>query len=106
MFCYIVCCTFSDAAIRDRWLVWLRDEHCADVCRAGALSAEILKMDRLDGNDLVLEVHYAFSSREAFEAYECAEAPRLRAEGLRFKGDDDVRFSRKTAEIIPQTQRM
>lgn len=106
MFSYVVCCAFSDEAVRDRWLAWLAEEHCADVCRAGALSAELVALDPQGGADFEIEIHYVFASRQSFEVYERDEAPRLRAEGLRFKGTDDVRFSRKTGEIILQTRPM
>lgn len=100
---YIVRCEFDERAVRDRFAAWLQEEHCADVCRAGALDAELVL---LDGDTLALEVRYTFASRESFAKYEAEEAPRLRAEGLRIKGDAVVRFVRSTGEIILQTKAM
>ncbi len=76
---YTVACEFTDPAIARQWLEWLREGHLQDVCAAGALSAQAVC---LDGQPVVIEVHYLFASRAAFEAYERDHAPRLRAEGL------------------------
>ncbi|MFO0663519.1 MAG: DUF4286 family protein [Polyangiaceae bacterium] len=102
MFSYVVRCEFSDPAVCASWQAWLVEEHCRDVCEAGALSGEIV---RVDGDVLALESRYVFASREAFLKYESEHAPRLRAEGLAKKGNDDVRFSRHTGEIILQQTR-
>lgn len=100
MISYVVRCEFGERAVMDRFVAWLRDEHCQDVCRGGALSAELVV---LDGDTLALEARYTFASREAFYLYESREAPRLRAEGLRIKGNDEVRFTRSTSEIVYRT---
>ncbi|PJF24091.1 MAG: DUF4286 domain-containing protein, partial [Phototrophicales bacterium] len=36
MISYSVICTFNDAATAQEWIAWLRDEHLAEVCAAGA----------------------------------------------------------------------
>ena len=103
MISYVVRCEFDAQLVMHRFTAWLRDGHCAEVCRAGARSAELIV---LDGDTLALEVRYVFPSREAFATYEADHAPRLRAEGLRLKGEDEVRFFRATGEIILQTNGM
>jgi hypothetical protein len=75
---YTVRCEFEDSAVAEAWERWLSEEHARDMCAAGALAADIL---RLDGSPVVLECRYRFASREAFAAYERDHAPRLRAEG-------------------------
>ena len=97
-FAYTVSCTFSDPAVADRWLAWLREEHIDDVCAAGALQGEVV---RLDGEPIRMEVRYRFASRAAFEAYERDHAPRLRDEGLsRFPLSLGLEYSRTTGEAI------
>lgn len=97
MFAYTVTCTFDDPAIADEWIAWLRDTHLADVCAAGALDAEVI---RLDGSPCRCEVRYHFASRESFAAYERDHAPRLRAEGLqRFSPERGLKYERSTGEV-------
>lgn len=95
---YTVACTFSDAGVARRWLAWLEGEHFADVCAAGAVSAEAV---RLDGDPVTYEARYTFPSRPAFEVYERNHAPRLRAEGLaRFPLDLGLTYSRTVGESV------
>jgi hypothetical protein len=97
LFAYTVLCEFDDEALAGEWERWLRDEHAADVCRAGALDAEII---RLDGLPLRLECRYHFASRDDFARYERDHAPRLRAEGLaRIPREGAVRFTRTVGEV-------
>ncbi len=98
MFAYTVRCEFDDPAVAQKWLRWLESEHLADVCAAGALGAEVI---RLDGKPVCCEVRYRFASREAFAAYERDHAPRLRAEGLkRFPPELGLRYTRTTGECL------
>lgn len=95
---YTVECTFTDPALADAWLEWLRDGHLADVCAAGAVSAVA---QRLDGEPHRCEARYRFPSRQAFEAYERDHAPRLRAEGLeRFPLELGLAYRRSVGEIV------
>jgi len=95
---YTVACEFDNAATAQEWVDWLEREHLADVCRAGALSAEIIRMD---GDTIRYEVHYRFRSRTEFEVYERDHAPRLRAEGLKhFPLELGLRYARSTGEVI------
>lgn len=94
---YTVRCTFTDANVADEWVAWLRDEHVADVCRGGAESATVV---RLDGDPITLEVRYRFPSRDAFDAYERDHAPALRDEGLRrFPLERGLRYERSVGTI-------
>ncbi|MCE7939345.1 DUF4286 domain-containing protein [bacterium] len=77
---YVVSCAFTDPAVAEAWVAWLRDGHLAEVCAAGARDAQVF---RIDGDALRYDVHYRFGSRAAFERYLAEAAPRLRAEGLR-----------------------
>jgi hypothetical protein len=96
LFAYTVTCDFVDEVLADAWDRWLREEHAADVCRAGALDAEIV---RLDGAARI-ECRYHFASREDFARYEREHAPRLRAEGLaRVPHEGAVRFTRSLGEV-------
>ena len=83
-YAYTVRCSILDAQVAERWLAWLRDEHLAEVCEAGALSAEVLRLEELgeDEPGMVFEVRYRFASGEDLDQYLEAHAPRLRTEGL------------------------
>lgn len=73
---YTVHCRADDPAARDAYLAWLEDGHLARVTEAGALAAEVLRLE----DPLAVDVVYTFASRAAFDAYERDHAPRLRAE--------------------------
>lgn len=98
MFLYTVACEFDKVEVAQQWIDWLEREHLADVCKSGALSAAII---RLDGEAIAYQVQYRFPSRAAFEVYERDHAPRLRAEGLKhFPLELGLRYTRTTGEII------
>lgn len=98
MIAYTVTCTFDDPSVAVEWLDWLEIEHLADVCEAGALSADVV---RLDGDPVTCAVRYRFASREAFDAYERDHAPRLRAEGLeRFPLERGLAYARSVGEVV------
>ena len=96
---YTVRCSFSaDKSVADKWVAWLRDEHLQDVLNAGAMGAELVRMD---GDEVAYEVRYRFPSREAFQTYERDHAPQLRAEGLsRFPLDLGLTYSRSVGEFV------
>lgn len=99
MFVYTVRCTFEKQDVADRWLRWLVDEHFADVCDAGALNAEAIRLD--SSTDIVCEARYHFTDRAAFEKYERDHAPRLRADGLKeFPLDLGLAYERFTGEVV------
>ena len=98
MFAYTVRCTFSYRDLADEWVDWLRNEHLADVCEAGAIDAEVV---RLESDPVEVEVRYHFPSREIFNRYEQEHAPRLRKEGLeRFPLDRGLSFHRSVGEVV------
>lgn len=100
---YTVACTFTDPEVATRWLAWLEDGHLADVCAAGAESAEAVRMDgdSANGDTVTYEARYVFPSRAAFEAYERDHAPRLRAEGLeKFPLDLGLTYRRSVGEAV------
>lgn len=72
----------EDARVFEAFVGWLRDAHVGDVCMAGARDADLIVMDTQPGEPYVVEAHYRFVSREAFETYEREHAARLRAAGL------------------------
>jgi hypothetical protein len=97
MIAYTVTMEFDDPQVAEDWAAWLVNEHVADMRAAGALDAELT---RLDGA-CALEARYHFESRAAFETYEREHAPRLRAEGLaRVPAAGGVRFERRLAEVV------
>lgn len=85
------------AALEGEWRAWI-DGHVREVIAAGALAAEVV---RLDGADPVFEARYRFAGRDTFAAYERDHAPRLRAEGLaRFGPERGVRYERSLGEVV------
>ncbi len=97
---YVVRCTFSAGAepVADRWLSWLRERHLAEVLAAGALSAEVLRMQE---TPTTYEIHYRFAHEKDFERYEQLEAPKLRAEGLaRFPLALGLQYERRVGQRL------
>ncbi len=98
MLLYVVSCVFTDPAVADAWVAWLRDGHLAAVCAAGAIDAQVY---RIDGDDVRFDVHYRFASRADFDRYEADAAPRLRAEGLsRFPPGLGLAYTRHVGEPV------
>jgi 4-carboxymuconolactone decarboxylase len=94
---YTVAVTFTEAALVQPWLRWLREGHIAEVLSGGASSAEVVALDEPAG---AYEVRYRFPSREAFQRYEREHAPRLRAEGQRlFPPEKGVIYQRSVGVI-------
>lgn len=95
MFAYTVHCEHTNSDTHAAWVQWMLDEHLADVCAAGAQTAELI----VDG--LRCETRYTFADRAAFDAYERDHAPRLRDEGLqRFPLSLGLTYSRTTGERV------
>src|SRR5262245_55740541 len=104
MIAYTVRCTFERTSVADEWIEWLRREHLAQVCAAGALDAEVIRFDSTASGGLVCEVRYHFESRAAFASYERDHAPRLRAEGLkRFPLQLGLRYERSLGDVVVET---
>lgn len=94
---YTVTVTFSDPALVDPWLRWLRGGHIAEVLAGGATSAEIIA---LDSPAHTYAIHYRFPARAVFERYEREHAPRLRAEGLQlFPIEKGVAYRRSVGVV-------
>jgi len=101
MLAYTVTCRFDDPEVSDEWVAWLRDEHLADVCAAGALDAEVIRFDVEPGAPTRCAVRYHFADRAAFEAYERDHAGRLREEGLAtFPLSRGLQYERSTGEVV------
>jgi hypothetical protein len=97
---YTVTATFTEAALADAWLRWLRDGHIAEVLAGGATSAQVMA---LDGPTPTYEVRYRFPSRDVFERYERTHAPRLRADGLRlFPPERGIGYRRSTGVLLDE----
>ena len=77
-FVYIVRAEFRDADVVERYIAWLRGGHIQGVIAAGAASGAIV---RPDGAPRVVEAHYRFASRAAFDTYVAGPAEALRREG-------------------------
>lgn len=97
---YTVRATFQDPAIADAWVAWLLAGHVDAVLAAGALSAEIVRLDDAPPLSYEYEVRYRFASRAAFEAYERDDAPRLRAEGAARFPAGAVVYARSSGAVV------
>ena len=98
---YTVLAEFDDSAVCDEFIAWLTDDHAAKVIEAGALSAEVTRLEPDPPNKPHrVEVRYRFSDRKAFDLYLAEGAPRLRHEGLaRFGPETGVRMSRRIGDL-------
>ena len=104
---YTVAVSFTDPALADQWLAWLRGGHVAEILASGAAAAEIVEMDSPpSGVARHFEVRYRFPTRPAFLEYEQNHAPRLRAEGLgKFPPEKGVSYRRTLGVSIEQFNR-
>lgn len=82
IYSYVVRIAIDDPRAFDGFVSWLRDTHVGEVCASGARDADLIVMDVVHGEPLVVEAHYRFVSREAYDKYEREQAPRLRVLGL------------------------
>lgn len=101
---YAVVASCPSGKIAAEYIEWLTDGgHLQDVRNAGALTASAVRLDP-PANAPSVPVRvlslYTFADRAAFDAYERAHAPRLRAEGLAKFGDSGIVFARETGEVI------
>ena len=98
MIAYTVSAEFTSVDVAAEWVEWLETEHLAHVIEAGALDAEIV---RIDGDGIRFEVRYHFLDRDAFKQYEAEHAPALRAAGLkRFPPERGVKLTRSLGEVV------
>ena len=98
MYAYTVRATFADPDMADAWIAWLVGGHIDAVLAAGALNADIVRLDAAGLN--ALEVRYAFADADAFRAYERDHAPRLRAEGAARFPPSEVAYDRSDGPIV------
>lgn len=102
---YVVRCTIEDGRVFDGFVAWLRAKHVADVCDAGAESADLVAIDGT-GPARIVEARYRFPSREALAAYERDRAPRLREDALAelarlgAEGGRGVTFERTRGDVL------
>lgn len=82
IYSYVVRVAIDDARVFDGYVGWLRDTHVGDVCTLGARDADLLVMDVTPNEPYVVETHYRFVSRDAYEAYERDHAGRLANQAL------------------------
>lgn len=101
---YTVRVTCPNLQVRGRFLSWLTPNHVAEVMRGGASAVRIVLPDReSDTAPAVVETHYVFPSRRAFDTYVRDHAPALRADGLKnFPPESGVTYSRQVAEIATE----
>jgi hypothetical protein len=106
---YSVRCTITNPAVADEWCRWMVEGHLAGVCAAGAIRAELVRLDPVTEatgakpapEAVTFEARYLFRSRDDFRRYEADAAPALRAEGLaRFPLERGLVYERTTAEVL------
>lgn len=97
-FAYSVIATFDDPSLIESWCDWLRREHFAEVCAAGASDACLVERRVVAGEPPCFEARYRFADPFAFDVYEREHAPRLRDEGLR-RFPKGIRYRRTSGEI-------
>lgn len=96
MFEYTVTAQFTDEAVAKEYLAWLTHGHLAQVLDGGALEARLVTLGPTS-----LQVHYLFSSAEAFARYEAGPAIALRADGVaKFPASRGVTMSRSSGAVV------
>jgi len=101
---YTVRASCPSLQVRGRFLSWLTPGHVMEVMKGGASGVRIVLPDREgDTGPAVVETHYTFPSRKAFDDYLRDHAPVLRADGLKhFPPESGVTFTRQVAEIATE----
>ncbi len=96
MFEYTVTAQFTDAAVATEYTAWLTHGHLAQVLEGGAIEARLITLGPTS-----LQVHYLFTSAEAFARYEAGPAVALRAEGAaKFPATRGVTMSRSAGAVV------
>lgn len=100
-FLYTVTASMDDA-VKAEYMAWLNDGHIQKIVNdGGARSARVEDYGSADGVSTVQSI-YVFESRSAYDEYDAAVAPGLRADGkARFIDNPDktVTFSRTFEDI-------
>lgn len=101
---YTVRTTCPSLQVRGRFLAWLSPNHVIEVMKGGASGVRIMLPDRADdAATAVVEAHYTFPSRKAFDDYVRVHAPALRADNLKhFPPESGVKSERAIAEIAAE----
>jgi len=116
---YTVRALCRDVPQRGRYLAWLSPNHVIELMKGGATAARIvlpLPDDRSGQTpagqqagtvpspaSAIVETHYTFPSRKAFDDYLRLDAPALRADGLKhFPPESGVTYERQVAEIAAE----
>lgn len=98
---YTVRATLPTTVLQSRYLAWLVPDHAAAVKAGGAEDVRIVLPDRAgESAPAVVEAHYTFPSRKAFDTYVQVHAPALRADNVRnFPPETGIKVDRQIAEI-------
>lgn len=101
---YTVRTTCPNPQARGRYLAWLSPNHVVEVMKGGATGVRIVLPDRANESaPAIVEAHYTFPSRKAFDDYVRDHAPALRADGLKhFPPDSGLTYERQVAEIAAE----
>ena len=99
---YAVTARFPSERIAQEYIDWLESGHVEAVKRAGAISGDIVVLDRNESDAAIrVETLYVFGSRAEFKSYDNGpEAKKLRTDGMQRFGDRGVTFERRIGEII------
>jgi hypothetical protein len=87
--------------LQSRYLSWLVPDHIAAIKARGAEAVRVILPDRLSEDaPAIVETHYLFPSREAFDTYVREYAPALRADSAsHFPPETGIQSERQIAEI-------
>lgn len=101
---YRVRATLPSSQVRDEYIAWLTHGHLQAVKRAGASDARLILIDPDPADPRpIVESHYTFPSRAAFDSYLATAAPALRAEGLaKFPPDCGIHMQRALGSIMTE----
>ncbi len=89
---------------KSRFLAWLVPDHALAVKAGGAEAVRVVLPDRAsDTAPAIVETHYIFPSRKAFDTYVQIHAPALRADNVKnFPPEAGIKMERQIAEIAAE----
>jgi hypothetical protein len=101
---YTVRTTLPTLPLQSRYLAWLVPDHIAVIKACGAETVRVVLPDRAgESAPWIVEAHYAFPSRRAFDIYIRDHAPALRADSLKhFPPETGITSERQVAEIVTE----
>lgn len=106
MVSYSVLATFTEALTAAEYADWLTGGHVQAILQAGAVSAQVTRLDPLshsahDPEPIQILAEYLFTDLDAFDRYVQDQAPRLRAESAeRFGSRPGISFQRRQGSVI------